>query len=133
MTPTVSIDDLGRRAWRCSRGAAALVRPVLRAVLGLGAMGLLLGVAAPVAAWPAVADLAGVAHLCDDRPVRAPDGRWSCRSAGAVVEGVLLDVAGRGTPPGPPYRAYPWGPRYEPSGYDALDPWLGRPPAGPER
>jgi len=127
--------------WPCNvdnlvEDAAVSVDPSRWAVVSLGALSLLLGWAAPVGAWPAVADPAGVARLCDDRPVRAPDGRWSCRSAGVVVEGVLLDVAGRGMPPGPPWAPYavsPWGPRREPSGYDALDPWLSRPPVAPER
>jgi hypothetical protein len=54
-----------------------------------------------------------------------------------MYAGTLVEVARPGLPPGvrawdvPPdaryrYVPYPWGPPpREPSGYDALDPWLG--------
>jgi hypothetical protein len=81
----------------------------------------------------------GTVYLCDSRPSQIADGRWTCRSAGGTYAGALVEVARPGTPPGArpwdappgaPYRyvPYPWGPPVrEPSGYDALDPWLGRP------
>jgi hypothetical protein len=97
---------------------------------------------AAAAAWPAIQDGAGIVYLCDTRPSPLPDGRWSCRGAGGIVyAGAPVEVARPGTPPGvrlwdaprgAPYRyaPYPWGPPpREPSGYDALDPWLGRPGA----
>jgi hypothetical protein len=97
------------------------------------------------AAWPAIQDPVGNVYLCDSRPDPLPDGRWACRGPGGIVYvGALVEVARPGAPPGvrpwdiprgPPYRyvPYPWGPPpREPSGYDALDPWLGR-PGGSER
>jgi hypothetical protein len=118
--------------------------------LGLAGAALLLlgpGGPPPVAAWPAVSDGAGL-YLCDTRPREEGPGRWSCRSAGVLREGALIDVTGgpAGLPPGyrghprgpapvpPPYWG-PWGwgpggrPRGPESGYDELDPWLG--PRGP--
>jgi hypothetical protein len=85
-------------------------------------------------------------YLCDSRPAQLSDGAWSCRSgpSGSAV-GVLIDVVRPGTPPGvrpwdvprgAPYRyvPYPWGPPpREPSGYDALDPWLGPGAGGSDR
>ena len=94
-------------------------------------------VPAVAAAWPAIQDGVGTVYLCDTRPSQLPDGRWSCRGPGGLVyAGALVEVARPGTPPGvrpwdmprgAPYRyvPYPWGPSREPSGYDALDPWLG--------
>jgi hypothetical protein len=88
-------------------------------------------------AWPAIQDTVGIVYLCDTRPSPLPDGRWSCRSGTGIYAGALVDVARPGLPPGvrsfdlprdAPYRhvPYPWGPPpREPSGYDALDPWLG--------
>jgi hypothetical protein len=83
-------------------------------------------------AWPAVQDGVGTVYPCDSRPSQLPDGRWSCRSAGGTYAGALVEVARPGTPPGArPWGAYGcptyrWGPPpREPSGYDALDPWLG--------
>jgi hypothetical protein len=92
-------------------------------------------------AWPAVQDSVGIVYLCDTRPSQLPDGRWSCRSGPGTYAGSLVEVARPGLPPGvrssdlPPdaryrYVPYPWGPPpREPSGYDALDRWLG--PQGP--
>ena len=89
------------------------------------------------AAWPAIQDGVGLVYLCDTRPSQLPDGRWSCRGGPATYAGALVEVARPGLPPGTrswdlprdaPYRyvPYPWGPPpREPSGYDALDPWLG--------
>jgi hypothetical protein len=102
-------------------------------VFGLTALGL----PTVAVAWPGVQDLAGV-HLCGSRPLPQPDGRWTCQSGGVAYEGSLVDVSqGLGTPPGivapggrPPYAPYwgSWGPPNRgPSGYDALDPWLGHP------
>lgn len=101
---------------------------------------------AAAAAWPAIQDAVGMVYLCDARPSQLPDGRWSCRGAGgAVYAGALVEVARPGAPPGvrpwdvspgAPYRhvPYPWGPPpREPSGYDALDPWLGPRGSGSER
>ena len=95
-------------------------------------------VPAVAAAWPAIQDSVGIVYLCDARPSQLPDGRWSCRDAGGIIyTGALVEVARPGTlpgarpwdiPRGAPYRyvPYPWGPPpREPSGYDALDPWLG--------
>jgi hypothetical protein len=88
-------------------------------------------------AWPAVQDETGIVYLCDSRPSQRPDGLWTCRSGTGIPTGALLEVARPGVPPGvrplnmppgAPYRyvPYPWGPPpREPSGYDALDPWLG--------
>ena len=96
--------------------------------LGMGA----LETPTVVNAWPAIQDDLGQVFLCDTRPTQLPDGRWACRSAGANLTGALVDVVRPGTPPG----ARPWGgppgppgrwwgpPPREPSGYDALDPWL---------
>ena len=89
-------------------------------------------------AWPAIQDEVGIVYICDSRPTQLADGRWACRSAGGTYAGGLVEVARPGTPPGvrpwdvPPgvryrYVPYPWGPPREPSGYDALDPWLGKP------
>ena len=90
-------------------------------------------------AWPAIQDELGRVFLCDSRPSQLSDGRWACRSSGVNLAGSLVDVVRPGTPPGvrpwggqpgPPARwvPYPWGPPpREPSGYDALDPWLGGP------
>jgi hypothetical protein len=78
-------------------------------------------------AWPAVQDATGV-HLCNSRPVQRPDGVWECRSGPILYEGNLVDVTQGPARPG--YGPYPYGRAYgrppqEPSGYDALDPWLG--------
>ena len=110
------------------------------AVLALG----LVALAAPasVEAWPAVQDGAGQVFPCDTRPAQLSDGRWACRSAGVNLTGALVEIVRPGTPPGvrpwwdaPPGargRWGPWGrPPSEPSGYDALDPWLGG--TSPER
>jgi hypothetical protein len=90
-------------------------------------------------AWPAIQDEVGIVYLCESRPSQLADGRWACRSAGGTYAGALVEVARPGTPPGvrpwdvPPgaryrYVPYPLGPPpREPSGYDALDPWLGKP------
>ena len=95
------------------------------------------GVPSVAVAWPAIEDSVGTVYLCDGRPSQMPDGRWSCHGAGGTYAGALVEVARPGTapgvrpwdlPPGAPYRSvpYPWGPPpREPSGYDALDPWLG--------
>ena len=120
-----SIPSPGPRAGRIRTWAAL-------AALGLGTL------AAPrgVEAWPAIQDDLGRVFLCDTRPAQLADGRWACRSAGANLSGALVDVVRPGTPPGvrpwggppgPPSRWW-WGPGpppREPSGYDALDPWLG--------
>ena len=102
------------------------------------------GAPAAAVAWPAIQDSVGTVYLCDSRPSQLPDGRWSCRGGAGTYAGALVEVARPGTPPGvrpwdtppgAPYRyvPYPWGPPpREPSGYDALDPWLGR-PGGSER
>jgi hypothetical protein len=97
-----------------------------------------------VGAWPAIQDMTGFVYLCESRPIQRPDGAWSCRSGAALPAGALLDVVRPGMPPGVPpeiprgapyrYVPYPWGPPpREPSGYDALDPWLGRGGGGSER
>jgi hypothetical protein len=100
---------------------------------------LTLGVLLPAAAeaWPAIQDDTGIVYLCDSRPSQLSDGLWTCRSGPGIPVGTLLEVARPGVPPGvrpsdgprgAPYRyvPYPWGPPpREPSGYDALDPWLG--------
>jgi hypothetical protein len=110
-----------------------------RSVRGLARLLLATLPCAPVvaAAWPAVQDGVGIVTLCDARPSQLPDGRWSCRGAGGLIyTGALVEVTRPGTPPGvrpwdaphgAPYRyvPYPWGPSREPTGYDALDPWLG--------
>jgi hypothetical protein len=95
-------------------------------------------------AWPAIQDASGLVHLCDGRPAQLPDGAWSCRTGAGMPAGALVDVVRPGTPPGVrpwdvprgPYRhvPFPWGlsPR-DPSGYDALDPWLGPRSGGSER
>lgn len=90
-------------------------------------------------AWPAVQDAGGV-YLCNSRPSQESDGSWTCRSGPVVYQGSLVEVSQGpygppmvttpGRPPyGPPgpYGSYgPWGPPDRgPSGYDALDPWLG--------
>ena len=92
---------------------------------------------AEAVAWPAIQDGTGFVHLCDSRPAQLADGAWSCRTGAGTPVGALVDVVRPGTPPGArpwdmprgvPYRyvPYPWGPPpREPSGYDALDPWLG--------
>jgi hypothetical protein len=117
----------GRRTWRAvlALGVAALVAPTA------------------VEAWPAIQDAAGQVFLCDTRPAQLSDGRWACRSAGVNLAGALVDVVRPGTPPGarpwwdaPPgargrWGPSPWRPPSEPSGYDALDPWLGG--TSPER
>jgi hypothetical protein len=94
-------------------------------------------VPAVAGAWPAIQDSSGTVYLCDGRPSQLADGRWSCRSAAATYTGALVEVIRPGAQPGArqwdaqpgaPYRygPYPWGPPpREPSGYDALDPWLG--------
>jgi hypothetical protein len=96
--------------------------------------GALLGAPAVAAAWPAVQDATGTVYVCESRPVAVAAGHWSCHSLGGPRAGILVEVAGPGGPPGarswrpygPPSR---WGPPpREPSGYDALDPWL--PPGG---
>jgi hypothetical protein len=96
-------------------------------------------------AWPAIQDATGVVSLCESRPTPRPDGAWSCRSGPAWPVGVLLEVARPGVSPGVPpwdtpgrapnrYVPYPWGPPpREPTGYDALDPWLGKGGGGSER
>ena len=96
-----------------------------------------MGAPTATAAWPAIQDSVGTVYLCDSRPSQLPDGQWSCRGAADTYTGALVEVARPGTPPGvrpwdvprsAPYRyvPYPWGPPpREPSGYDALDPWLG--------
>jgi hypothetical protein len=88
-------------------------------------------------AWPAIQDATGFVYLCESRPTQRPDGAWSCRSGATAPAGALVDVARPGVPPGvqpwdvprgapPRYVPYPWGPPpREPTGYDALDPWLG--------
>jgi hypothetical protein len=103
------------------------------AVLGALVAGLIMvGLPTLSGAWPAVQDVTGV-HLCNSRPVELPDGRWSCRSYGAVYEGSLVEVsAGPTHGPGirPPLGPYPYPsgpPRRGTSGYDELDPWLGGP------
>jgi len=113
------------RASRRARGLA----PILVAMLAW--------VPAAAEAWPAIQDAAGIVYLCDARPSQLSDGRWTCRSGAGAYAGALVEVARPGTPPGvrpwdmprgTPYRyvPYPWGPPpREPSGYDALDPWLG--------
>jgi hypothetical protein len=102
------------------------------------ALGALLLPAAALA-WPAIQDQAGIVYLCDSRPSQLSDGQWTCRSGAGIPRGALLEVARPGTPPGvrpwdvsrgapSRYVPYPWGPPpREPSGYDALDPWLGGP------
>jgi len=115
----------------------------------LGAFLTLIAGLVPTAAlaWPAVQDSSGVVYFCDSRPEVLPDGQWRCRSAGGTAAGTLIEVVRPGMPPGarpygygrtpgPPsrygYGTVPWGPPpREPSGYDALDPWLGQ--GGPER
>ena len=113
----------GPRAGGLRRWSAAIV-------LGLGAV-VSPGVAA---AWPAVQADASRVFPCDTRPAQLSDGRWACRSAGLNVAGALVDIVRPGTPPGarpwwdgpPGARSRWWGPPpREPSGYDALDPWLG--------
>ena len=93
-----------------------------------------LAAASAVEAWPAIQDDLGRVFLCDTRPAQLSDGRWACRSAGANLAGGLVDVVRPGMPPGarpwwdgpPGARPRWWGPPpREPSGYDALDPWLG--------
>jgi hypothetical protein len=123
---------------------SVMSRPSSRARLARRVILLLLGTSAVVIpglarAWPAVQDAVGIVYLCDSRPSQLADGRWACRSAGGTYAGALVEVARPGTPPGvrpsdvPPgtrsrYVPYPWGPPpREPSGYDALDPWLGTP------
>jgi hypothetical protein len=110
-----------------------------RRVLRLLFAALAVGIPAVARAWPAIQDEVGIVYLCDSRPSQLADGRWACRSAGGTYAGALVEVARPGTPPGvrpwdvppgAPYRyvPYPWGPPpREPSGYDALDPWLGKP------
>jgi hypothetical protein len=91
-------------------------------------------------ARPAIRDALETVYLCDRRPSQLADGRRACRSAGGTCVGALVEVARPGAPTGvrpwdaprgAPYRyvPYPWGPPREPSGYDALDPWLGKPGA----
>jgi hypothetical protein len=95
-------------------------------------------------AWPAIQDATGIVYPCDTRPSQLSGGLWSCRSAGGTYAGALVEVARPETRPdlrpwdmgSTPYRylPYPWGPPpREPSGYDALDPWLGRGSGGSER
>jgi len=88
-------------------------------------------------AWPAIQDGTGFVYLCESRPTQSADGAWSCRSGATAPAGALVDVVRPGVPPGVPpwdiprgapsrYVPYPWGPPpREPTGYDALDPWLG--------
>jgi hypothetical protein len=111
---------------------ATALRRVAPVLLALGTL-----LPAVAAAWPAIQDGVGIVYLCDTRPSQLPDGQWTCRSGAGIYRGALLEVARPGTPPGvrpwdtapgAPYRyvPYPWGPPpREPSGYDALDPWLG--------
>jgi hypothetical protein len=111
-----------RRRRRACRGDVAA------AALGILVVGLTLIVfPSSSEAWPAVQDVAGV-HLCNSRPLQRPDGLWECRSGNVLYEGNLVDVTQGPARPG--YGAYPYGrpygrPPQEPSGYDALDPWLG--------
>jgi hypothetical protein len=103
----------------------------------VGLLAAIAGLPAAAGAWPAIQDDAGLVYLCDGRPIQRPDGAWSCRSGPGFPAGALVDVVRPGSPPGSrpwdasrgaPYRyvPYPWGPPpREPSGYDALDPWLG--------
>jgi len=96
---------------------------------------IVLGLPVAAGAWPAVQDDGGV-HLCDTRPLQQPDGHWTCRSGAVEYAGVLVEVSQGpygppmitgpgGRPPADPYWG-PWGPPNRgPSGYDALDPWLG--------
>jgi hypothetical protein len=107
-----------------------------RTAIRLAVGGLLL-LPAAAGAWPAIQGANGIVSLCQDRPTRLPDGAWSCHGPGGTRAGALVEVVRpgappgvrpRGMPPGAPYRyvPYPWGPPPRaPSGYDALDPWLG--------
>jgi hypothetical protein len=131
--PAVHLTDPSVRFRPSSR--ARVTRRVILLLLGTFAV-VIPGVAS---AWPAVQDEVGTVYLCESRPSQLADGRWACRSAGGTYAGALLEVARPGTlpgvrpwdvPPGARYRyvPYPWGPPpREPSGYDALDPWLGKP------
>jgi hypothetical protein len=131
--PAVHLTDPSVMSRPSSR--ARVTRRVILLLLGSFAV-VIPGVAR---AWPAVQDEVGIVYLCDSRPSQLADGRWTCRSAGGTYAGALLEVARPGTPPGvrpwdgPPgaryrYVPYPWGPPpREPSGYDTLDPWLGKP------
>lgn len=131
--PAVHLTDPSVMSRPSSR--ARVTRRVILLLLGTFAV-VIPGVAR---AWPAVQDEVGIVYLCDSRPSQLADGRWACRSAGGTYAGALVEVARPGTPPGvrpwdvPPgaryrYVPYPLGPPpREPSGYDALDPWLGKP------
>ena len=131
--PAVHLTDPSGMSRPSSR--ARFTRRVILLLLGTFAV-VIPGVAR---AWPAVQDEVGIVYLCDGPPSQLADGRWACRSAGGTYAGALVEVARPGTPPGvrpwdgPPgtqyrYVPYPWGaPPREPSGYDALDPWLGKP------
>jgi hypothetical protein len=112
--------------------AATVIRRVTPILLALGPL-----LPAVAAAWPAIQDGVGIVYLCDTRPTQLSNGLWTCRSGAGVPAGALVEVARPGAPAGvhpwdmargTPYRyvPYPWGPPpREPSGYDALDPWLG--------
>lgn len=119
------------------------VRVGVAVLAGLAA----LAVTSLAQAWPAVQDAGGV-HLCNSRPSQESDGSWTCRSGPVTYQGSLVEVSqgpygppssgppgvtAPGRPPyGPPgpYGVYgPWGPPDRgPSGYDALEPWLGNKP-----
>jgi len=125
-------------------GPASPARPV-RALPWMAALAWL-AAAGSAGAWPAIQDPAGAVAPCESRPVALPDGRWTCRAGGVEWSGALVEIVRPGAPPGvPPWSdpagrprgvLRPWGPWSrppgEPSGYDALDPWLGR-PGGAER
>ena len=131
--PAVHLTDPSVMSRPSSR--ARVTRRVIQLLLGSFAV-VIPGVAR---AWPAVQDEVGMVYLCESRPSQLADGRWACRSAGGTYAGALVEVARPGTPPGvrpwdgspgarSRYVPYPWGPPpREPSGYDALDPWLGKP------
>ena len=135
-----------------SRPARPRAGPALRAAGGrppvrgrrlgrpLGLAAGLLALAGSAAAWPAIQDPTGAVAPCESRPAALPDGRWTCRAGGVEWSGALIEIVRPGAPagvppwgdrPGPPRNVLrPWGPWSrppgEPSGYDALDPWLGR-------
>src|SRR5262249_39059329 len=117
--PTHREDPVVQRVRRCEVAASRL-GVILFA-------GTILVLPSLLEAWPAVQDVTGV-HLCNSRPLQRPDGQWECRSGAVLYEGNLVDVTQGPARPG--YGPYPYGrpygrPPQEPSGYDALDPWLG--------